>query len=158
MPEEIERKFLVSKLPEGLETFKHIDISQGYLAIDGTTSTEVRLRKKGEKFFQTVKVGSGKTRKEVEVPITQEQFEQLWPLTEGKRIEKIRYEIPYDELTIELDVYHGKLEGLYTAEVEFKSEDISTAFTAPDWFGKEVTEDSRYKNQSLAVVGIPTSK
>jgi len=53
---------------------------------------------------------------------------------------------------------HGKLDGLYTAEVEFKSEDISTAFTAPDWFGKEVTEDPGYKNKSLAVSGIPTSE
>lgn len=159
LPEEIERKFFVSILPNDLESFKHVDISQGYLAIDEATSTEVRIRKKGDKYYQTVKIGTGKRRKEVEVAITQEIYEELWPLTEGKRIEKTRYEIPHGEgdekLTIELDVYHGKLEGLYTAEVEFKSEDMSTTFTAPNWFGQEVTEDQRFKNQSLAIHGIP---
>jgi len=59
--QEIERKFLVESLPENLEQYPHKEVVQGYLAIteDGT---EVRLRQKGSKYFQTVKSGSGKTR------------------------------------------------------------------------------------------------
>ena len=40
-------------------------------------------------------------------------------------------------------------------EVEFGSTAKSAEFKAPDWLGEEVTEDIRYKNQSLAQKGAP---
>lgn len=45
---EIERKFMVDKLPESIDKFPSKEILQGYLAItrDGT---EVRIRKRGSK-------------------------------------------------------------------------------------------------------------
>ena len=155
--QEIERKFLVKSLPENLEQYPHKDIVQGYLAIteDGT---EVRLRQKGEKYFQTVKSGSGKTRFESEVEITEEQFNSLWEATKGKRVEKTRYEIPHESGLIELDVYHGGLDGLLSAEMEFSSEDDSNKFIAPEWLNEEVTDDKRYKNQDLALHGVPKRK
>jgi adenylate cyclase len=58
-------------------------------------------------------------------------------------------------LTIELDVYRGDLAGLVTAEIEFESLQASRAFEAPAWLAEEVTDDPRYKNQSLAVHGLP---
>jgi adenylate cyclase len=151
-PKEIERKFLVATLPENLEQYPHKEIVQGYIAItpDGT---EVRLRKKGEKYFQTIKSGLGKIRGEHEIEITEDQFNTLWPTTEGKRVEKVRYEIPVGENIIELDIYSGDLNGLLTAEVEFNSEEGSNSFEPPVWLGKEVTEDKRYKNQNLALHG-----
>lgn len=154
IPLEIERKFLVKNLPEGLELSPHTVIIQGYVVIteDGT---EVRVRDKGGLYFQTVKSGGGKTRSEVEMSISRQQFEALWPLTKGKRVEKTRYEISYENRVIELDVYHGDLNGLVTAEVEFDSEEVSNQFTPPGWLGQEVTEDRRYKNQNLALNGIP---
>jgi len=153
-PKEIERKFLIASLPPDLDKFPKKEISQGYLAItpDGT---EVRLREKGNKYYQTIKTAGGKIRGETEIEITKEQFQSLWPMTEGKRVEKTRYEIPYQNSLIELDVYAGSLKGLLTAEVEFKTEKGSNEFTPPDWFGKEVTEDKRYKNQNLAIAGKP---
>jgi uridine kinase len=154
IPKEIERKYLVAKLPENLDTYPKKEIVQGYLAI-ASDGTEVRLRKKGDKYYQTVKIGSGKTRGEFETEITGEQFEKLWQATEGKRIEKIRYEIPQGDNIIELDIYQGDLIGLVSVEVEFKSEFDSEKFSAPEWFGGEVTEDSRYKNKNLALHGIP---
>jgi len=156
-PQEIERKFLVKSLPENLDQYPHKDIIQGYLAIteDGT---EVRLRQKGKKYFQTVKSGSGKTRFESEVEITEEQFNSLWEATKGKRVEKTRYEIPHESGTIELDVYHGDLDGLLSAEMEFSSEDNSNKFIAPEWLSEEVTDDKRYKNQNLALHGVPKLK
>jgi len=154
IPKEIERKFLVKSLPENLEQYPHTDIVQGYLVIteDGT---EVRLRQKGNKYFQTVKSGSGETRFESEIEITKEQFDLLWEATKGKRVEKTRYEIPYKSGTIELDVYHGDLDGLLLAEIEFSSEEESNKFTAPKWLSEEVTDDKRYKNKNLALYGIP---
>ena len=156
-PQEIERKFLVKSLPENLEQYPHKDIVQGYLAIteDGT---EVRLRKKGKKYFQTVKSGAGKTRFESEVEITEDQFNTLWEATKGKRVEKTRYEIPHESGTIELDIYHGDLDGLLSAEMEFSSEKDSNEFVTPIWLSEEVTDDKKYKNQNLALHGVPKRK
>lgn len=156
-PKEIERKFLVSSLPENLENYPHEEVVQGYVAItqDGT---EVRLRKKGDKYFQTIKSGAGKIRTESEIEITEEQFKALWNTTEGKRLEKIRYKIPHQAGIIELDVYLNNLDGLITAEIEFKSEEDSEKFVAPQWFGEEATDDKGYKNQNLALHGLPERK
>ncbi len=154
-PVEIERKFLITSRPGKLEQFPHKDIAQGYIAITDE-GTEVRVRSKGEKYSQTVKSGSGKTRTEVEFEISKDQFDALWPLTKGKRVEKTRYEIPYEDVTLELDIYHGNLQGLATVEVEFTTEKQSNNFVPPGWLSEEVTYDPDFKNQSLAVYGIPS--
>jgi adenylate cyclase len=154
MNKEIERKFLVKELPENLHQYPSTEIIQGYFAItkDGT---EVRLRKKGERYFQTVKSGFGLQRVEAEIEISKDQFEKLWPMTEGKRIEKVRFEIDHSGIKIELDIYSGILNGLIVAEVEFPSIEQAKSFIPPNWFGKEVTEDERYKNRNLVLYGIP---
>lgn len=41
-------------------------------------------------------------------------------------------------------------EGLRYAEVEFPSEEAAMAFTAPDWFGQDVTEAGIYQNSALS--------
>ncbi len=151
---EIERKFLVKSLPENLEQYPCEEIVQGYLVISEDGS-EIRLRKQGDKYFQTFKRGSGKARQEKEVEITKDQFASLWDLTEDKRVEKMKYQIPYENSIIELDIYSGSLEGLASAEVEFESLQKSNQFEPPDWFGRDVTDDNRFKNQKLALYGIP---
>lgn len=157
MTNEIERKFLIRKLPQDVHKYASKKIIQGYLAIteDGT---EVRLRKIGKDYFQTIKSGKGLKREEVETKLTKRQFDTLWPLTEGKKIEKKRYDIPDGDWIIELDIYAGPLEGLLTAEVEFKSQEDSKTFTPPAWMGQEVTLDDRYRNRNLAVHGLPPEK
>jgi adenylate cyclase len=155
MPQEIERKFLVKVTPENLNNFPRQEIRQGYVSIDNN-GTEVRIRKMGSRYFQTVKAGTGKIRPEIEVEITREQFDILWPTTEDKRVEKTRYRIPYtNNLTLELDVFKGRLEGFVCVEVEFPSIVASNLFITPEWFGEEITDDHRYKNQSLALYGLP---
>ncbi len=154
---EIERKFTVNKLPENLHQDGAKEIFQGYLVVtrDGT---EVRIRKRGRKCSLTIKHGSGKTRIEEEIGISERQFSSLWALTGRRRVKKLRYRIPEDGLTVELDVYQGKLEGLITAEVQFESEEDSNAFRPPAWLGAEITDDERYKNRNLALRGIPKAK
>jgi adenylate cyclase len=152
---EIERKFLVAEPPSDLERWPSTAIEQGYLAI-AEDGPEVRVRRRDGRPWLTVKSGAGRVRVEEEIEIEPERFERLWPLTEGRRIEKRRYEIPAgDGLVIELDVYEGELDGLVTAEVEFSSEEAADAYDAPDWLGPDVTEDVRYKNQRLARDGAP---
>jgi CYTH domain-containing protein len=152
---EIERKFLVKEAPENVESFPSEEISQGYLLMT-KEGTEVRLRKKGQANFLTIKSGKGMTRHEIEIELLDEQFDDLWPKTEGQRVEKKRIRIPMENLIIELDIYHGTLEGLQTAEAEFKTQDEADAFTPPSWLGREITWDDRYKNKNLALNGLPS--
>ena len=51
---------------------------------------------------------------------------------------------------IELDVFQPPYEGLLLAEVEFPTEKAASAYTAPEWFGEEVTYSSRYHNSTLS--------
>ena len=153
MAKEIERKFCVRKMPD-LTACTGVEISQGYIAVD-EDDTEVRLRRKDKRFYQTVKIGKGVQRTEVEVELSRAQFDTLWPLTAGRRVEKVRYEIAEGVWTIELDVYCGRLKGLVVTEVEFETVAESSRFVPPPWFGRDVTDDDRYKNATLAYKGTP---
>ena len=150
---EIERKFLVRVLPENLKTYGSVVIQQGYLA--ATERGEVRLRRCGADCYVTLKSGQGLKRGEEEVGLDEDQFSVLWPLTAGKRVEKIRYIIPLGALVIELDLFHDGLEGSYLAENEFPWVSEAERFTPPDWLGKDVTQDESYKNKNLALYGRP---
>jgi adenylate cyclase len=149
---EVERKFRLRQPPD-LSSSESDPIEQGYLAVgaDG----EVRLRRKGEKTLLTAKRGAGLSRGEAEVEISAEQFEALWPLTEGRRLRKRRHVLAHDGLEIEVDVYQGELEGLIVAEIEFDSEEQARGFEPPDWLGDDVTGDERFLNENLAVDGAP---
>jgi adenylate cyclase len=149
---EIERKFLVSAIPA--DAGSGTRISQGYLPL-ASRDTEVRVRRKGDDTVLTVKRGHGLDRGEQEVAISPEAFDALWPLTEGRRIEKTRYEFSHGEATIELDEFGGELEGLLVAEVEFDSPHASELFEKAEWLGREVTDDTAYANRTLAEHGRP---
>jgi len=146
---EIERKFLVRKMPDGLTSYASSKISQGYL-VSLEDGTQVRLRKSGETYLLTFKRGAGNVREEREVELSVEKFDALWPATEGKRLVKTRYKIPLGERAVEIDVYHDRHEGLVVAEVEFDDEKAASDFQPPDWLGDDVTGDPRYSNQLLA--------
>jgi adenylate cyclase len=157
---EIERKWLVPEPPDDLLERPGDRIEQGYLAI-GAGGSEVRLRRRADQLTLTAKTGRGLSRGEHEVELTPEQFESLWPGTEGRRLVKTRRTLAAGgsgELVIELDVYAAGLTGLVVAEVEFEDEAAAGDFVAPGWFGHEVTEDDAYKNQRLAVDGLPGSR
>lgn len=155
---EIERKFLVPAPPDDLDRHPHGPVVQGYLAIQAD-GTEVRIRRREDGPVLTVKSGGSLARVEEEVALDDGAFDRLWPLTEGRRVEKVRYLVPAEKgLIIELDVYDGDLDGLMVAEVEFDSEADAEAFTPPAWFGREVTSDARFKNQRLAVDGLPDAE
>jgi len=144
---EIERKFLVPTLPDGLDDVPRRTLAQGYLT---TGHVEVRIRRADDETFLTIKAGDGLVRAEEEMPIDPERFARLWPLTEGRRIEKVRHLITHGDRTIELDVYGGAHAGLAVAEVEFPSEAAARAWEGPDWLGADVTGDPAYRNANLA--------
>ncbi len=146
---EIERKFLIKRLPVAILRSRHFPIAQGYLANE-TGGRHVRLRKKSTTPTLTFKVGRGIAREEREIRLSPKQFDVLWPATKGRRLRKTRYEIPWKNLKIEVDVYHGRSNGLVVAEVEFPNQESCRRFKPPSWFGREVTGEKRYSNVRLA--------
>lgn len=161
LKKEIERKFLVAQTPQVLSNFERLTLNQGYLALD-PNGTEVRLRSiqssRGYSYFLTAKAGMDMmVRDEPEREINSDFFHLFWPLTSGRRIFKQRYELPLPGGHVaELDKFLGDLAGRELVEVEFATVPAAEAFQPPEWFGLEVTEDKRYKNQQLAVQGWPS--
>jgi adenylate cyclase len=150
---EIERKFLVERLPPDLGDGRPIE--QGYLAI-ADDGVEVRVRRHGDECTLTVKSGPAHVRVEEEFEIDARRFDALWPLTSNRQISKTRHRVGVGtDAPADLDVYEGAHEGLVVAEIEFLTVDASDAFDPPDWLGQEVTGDRRYANQWLALHGQP---
>ncbi len=155
---EIERKFLVTRFPQielDRVPIRSVSIRQGYLTRE-TDSIDLRLRQMGADYFMTLKSDGksdgGLSRMEYEFPIDENRFDDLWPLTAGRRVEKTRHigKLP-DGNQFELDIFAEPLAPLMMVEVEFSSEDAARAFTPPAWFGREVTQDRRYRNKALAL-------
>ena len=149
---EIERKFLVDKewLPDNLKQFRSFVIDQGYLATE-SAGRQVRLRKAGSTRTLTFKVGRSSHREEREIKLSPKQFAALWPGTAGRRLRKERYEIPWEGLLIEVDIYRGRHAGLIVAEVEFPDTASCRRFITPGWLGLEVTGKKGYSNVRLAM-------
>lgn len=153
MPLEVEKKFLVK--PEvlaaqiELEKLKVKTLKQAYLA--SSLTAVVRVRSDEYKGYLTVKQRAcGVKRIEVERELSIAEAEELFELCPTSLVEKRRYYIPFNDLTIELDVFLGANEGLVLAEVEFADEQQAQAFIPPPWFSDEVSADHRYYNHYLS--------
>jgi CYTH domain-containing protein len=144
---EIERKFLVKEqLWQGIEKPSPSRIVQAYLV--NSAEKTVRIRIKGTKGFLTIKGPTqGISRAEFEYEIPLKDADELISTFAEKVIEKFRYEISFKNHLWEVDVFTGKLEGLYLAEIELNSEDEH--FELPEWVGEEVSTDPNYYNSNL---------
>jgi CYTH domain-containing protein len=148
---EIERKYLLKTIPEHLEQYESKKIAQGYLC----TSPVVRIRRSNDDYYLTYKGEGLMVREEYNLPLTKEAYEHLLPKIDGLLIAKTRYLIPLSGgLTAELDLFEGELAPLSLVEVEFETEADANAFTAPDWFGEDVTNSGRYHNSYLSQCGL----
>lgn len=148
---EIERKFLIKKLPENLEQYPFHLIEQGYLC----TAPVVRIRRQDDDYYLTYKSKGMMVREEYNLPLNAAAYEHLRPKVDGILITKKRYLIPLDgKLTIELDLFDGALAPLRLAEVEFSSEEEAKAFIPPAWFGEDVTYSFFYHNSYLSQHGL----
>lgn len=144
---EIERKFLIDRLPEKLEVYPHKELEQGYLCTDPV----VRVRKEGEEYVLTYKSKGLMMREEYNLPLNKTAYEHLLEKADGIVISKTRYILPEkDGLKIELDVFHGEHDGLILAEVEFSNEKMANSYCPPDWFGEDVTFSTKYHNSNLS--------
>lgn len=153
---EIERKFVLGRIPHDIiADCRGEQIRQGYLLHD--ENCELRIRQRDDHYWMTVKQGTGLSRFEQECEIPELQFNMLWPLTQGRRVEKTRYSVPVGEHLFEIDLFSGALSRLIVLEVEFPNIEASRQFAEPDFIVLEVTEDRAYKNAVLAHRGLPES-
>ncbi len=144
---EIERKFLINKLPENIKEYPFHIIEQAYLC----TNPVVRVRRQDEDYILTYKGSGMMAREEYNLPLNKEAYEHLLTKADGAIISKKRYLIPLSEqLTIELDEFYRPMNDLLLAEVEFPSIEEANAFVPPAWFGEDVTFDAAYHNSTMS--------
>lgn len=147
MPQEIERKFLVTGEYKS-QAYAQSRIVQGY--ISSARGRTVRVRIRDGRGFLTIKGASnesGTSRYEWEKEIPLDEARELLKLCEPGIIGKTRYLVRSGQHTFEVDEFYGENEGLTVAEVELSSED--EPFVKPAFVGREVTGDARYYNSQL---------
>jgi CYTH domain-containing protein len=148
---ETEQKFLLRALPPRAREGQSMHLLQGYVPGQRLHERLRRVEANGRtEWIRTVKLGSGVQRVEIEEDTTEQIFEQMWPLTAGRRIEKIRYEIEDGGYVWIIDQFLDR--DLVLAEVELPTLGLMPAI--PDWLApylvRDVTSDPRYVNVNLA--------
>jgi CYTH domain-containing protein len=149
---EIERKYLLSRLPSIPSPIDVLEIDQGY--VPGVNVLERLRRERSQngtaRYFRTVKLGAGVERMEFEDETTQRIFDHLWQLTDGARIRKRRHLVPNGADTWEIDEFTDR--PLVLAELEIERADTTIVF--PHWLTpvlvREVTDEPEFTNRSLA--------
>lgn len=127
---EIERKYLVSHIPDNLSEYHCRQIEQGYLS----TNPVVRVRRDNDEYYLTYKGKGMMVREEYNLPLNREAYEHLIQKADGNVITKKRYEIPDNTgYTIELDIFEGVFAGTVLAEVEFDSVEEADSYVAPEF-------------------------
>lgn len=144
---EIERKYLIHQLPFALDTYPCHLIEQAYL----NTDPVIRIRREDDSYYMTYKSKGLMVREEYNLPLTHDAYQHLLPKADGNIITKQRYCIPLsDTLTAELDIFLDTFSPLMLVEVEFPNEASAESFSAPSWFGEEVTFSTAYHNSTLS--------
>lgn len=156
-PFEIERKFLIENPQAYLDRCDNctkVEILQTYLKSDHPNE-EVRVRQRGidgeYQYTKTTKRQlSGATRFETEERITQQEYLTLLMEADPKLkpVRKTRYCLIHENQYLEVDIYPGSQNAIL--EVELSHEDQDIIFPLYLSIIKEVTEDKRFKNNSLA--------
>lgn len=149
MPQEIERKFILFKIPEHLPTLK---IKQGYLQLDKNCTIRVRSSISSTGINDTLTIkgpsnSSGMSRYEFETKISNEDSINLFKICHKPIIEKTRHIYIHKNMKWELDEFHEENQGLLIGEIELEGENMK--FDIPDIVKEEVTGQSKYYNSML---------
>lgn len=143
---EIERKFLLASNRWRSLVQRSVHIQDGLVASSDDRKTRVRIN--GDKATLAVKTGR--------IAGVREEFEYDIPMTDacslmaccGSNVTvKIRHYVQHNGLTWEIDEYDGLLKGVILAEVELSA--VDQAIELPDWIGREVTSQDRYRKINL---------
>lgn len=159
-PYEIERKFLIEypdvRMLAALPNCEKVEIIQTYLKSDA--DEEVRIRQRGAKgnyiYYETrKKTITGLKRIEIEHRLTKDEYlERLMQADPDRRqIRKDRYCLADRSQYFEIDVYPFWNDKAIV-EIELSDPDEDIRFPKMLKIIKEVTDDPKYKNSSLAKI------
>jgi hypothetical protein len=138
---ELERRFLLDRLPEGTPT-RRVRIEDRYLV-----GTRLRLRRSTDlhtgavdhKLGQKVPAPDGRPGLITNVYLSPAEYEAL-AVVPALELRKVRWSFP----PFGVDEFEGELTGLILAEAEFESEEEQAAFEPPVAVIAEVTADVRF--------------
>lgn len=133
-----ERRFLVSTVPESLRKLPKAELRLGL--ISQQKSAQVYLVLKGSARYM---VARG-----VEVRLDRKQFDSLWPITDGRRIEVLRRETKIEGAVVHVNEFQGTLSGLAMLEATGSLD----SNRLPPWVGPEVSNDPQFELASLAAL------
>ncbi len=158
---EIERRWLVASPGWKRQVVYFTFLRQGYLSVNPERTVRIRLESGDIAPVLCIKGrAAGLKTPEVETDVGRGFAEQALSLCgEDLIIEKLRHRIQkfmQSDPLIVVDEFMGRHRGLFLAEVEFADEAAAEAFTPPDWFGAEVTDDPRYRSAVLVQHGLPS--
>lgn len=145
--DEIERKWLLERVPTDFPVIQQAIIEQNYISID----PEVRIRKKQISGICTtcyldLKSSGQLKRKEISVPISEEKYKEISRMIMMKPIIKNWSLIQVNDEQLEISIVDpGTNNQFIYAEVEFDSEEDANNFVMPIKTVKEVTYDDTYK-------------
>ncbi len=158
--QEIERKYLLkSTIVDLLQKIpsRCIDITQFYTKF--SPSKTMRFRKAGDRYYRTIKIGTGAIREEIEHQVPKHKYRKHQKERIGYKIKKRRCFIEIDGDEYSIDIFEPPFTGLYMLEIEFENEKRFRKFRLSDslqpYLIGDVTEDPRFKNSNLALFGLP---
>jgi CYTH domain-containing protein len=152
---ELERRFLVGRLPEGLARDRGWRISDRYIE-----NTQLRLRrmepihgseiifKLGQKHVPSPPDFSRMTI--TNIYLSPAEYAVLAEL-DARELHKLRHSIEHDGHVFTVDGFEAHLTGIVLAEVGFETlEEMDQALDLPSWVICEVSDDIRFTGGALA--------
>jgi len=140
---EVELTYLAKELPVEIRHVTPARMEDTYVP-ENAAHAHLRIRAKNSKYEITKKVpvneGDASVHIEQTIPLTADEYDELTRTNERKVI-KDRYNVIIDGHPAEVDVFHGKHEGLVLIDFEFGDTDAKAAFTPPSCCLADVTQE-----------------
>jgi CYTH domain-containing protein len=146
MNQEIERKFLIKKIPD-LKKIKPVIYNRHFIFKD--KKTEIRIQKRGTRYeLERKEKLDNISFNKVKIKISKKEFDTFKKISLDQ-IKRKSYLIKNNP-NITIKIYQGKHSPLKRVEVEFKSKKEANNFKVPSWFGKEITGSPLAKDSKLS--------
>ena len=140
---ELEKTYLVKRLPEGLKSCEFKEIVDVYIP-ESSEHPTLRIRKNGDTYEATKKEpineGDSSRQEEQTIILTEAEFNSLSKL-DGKKVRKLRYYYNHNGNTAEIGVFQDSLKGLVIVDFEFSTIEEKDAFEMPDFCLVDITQE-----------------
>jgi CYTH domain-containing protein len=154
---EVERRFLLNKIPDDL-----FDNPKGWLITDRYfPNTRLRLRHMesvfgNENIYKLTQKYRSETQSAYETTLTNvyltEAEYNLFEALEARILKKKRYPYTVQNHSFSIDVFEGRHQGLILAEMELEKKEAADEFVLPSFVFKDVTDDPFFTGGNLVAM------